>query len=329
MRQVKILILIVFLFILLGMSLLYYFKIYKPEQEEKKRLEEEEKKRLEEERKRIIEENNRQIEELKKKEAACVNGTFKDGRCICQLKWKGENCDQENKMACLTRDDCPPHSYCQSNRCICDPNYEGEMCNIQTTKCTSNNDCGINGQCLNEQCVCKENTSCGNKGKRCNPVSDGYGTFCRLTCNTNEDCNTEGMLGVECKDGQCRCSSEMGGEYCGSRDYDACLKISCPPETSHGCVNGFCICKDGYVHSGSDRYQYCNESECPCDTTKTFGGVPVEPSNQMCDNGICKINCKKDGSEGYPVPPFWKCACPNSTDNSDKQSDGTFARPCR
>ena len=165
------------------------------------------------------------------------NGPCKNGRCVCNEGYSGEDCSELTKQC---PNGCSKNGICTPNGCKCFEGYRGTSCDIVGCK----RNCTTHGTCVhNSQCVCDRGYAgldC-NTTFVCNPMNcSGHGV-----CNGPMKCACEeGWIGNDCSislcgdscdllHGKCRanrmceCKQGWGGQTVLA---EACLGLGCAPD---------------------------------------------------------------------------------------------------
>ncbi|EGT43369.1 hypothetical protein CAEBREN_17090 [Caenorhabditis brenneri] len=222
---------------------------------------------------------------------ACAETT---GKCECQARFVGENCDQ-----------CAPGYY--------DP-PECKPC-----------ECFVNGTvgdvCLPEdgQCPCKP----GFGGTFCDTCASG---FTNITAGCVECvCDSTGSEHSNCsaETGQCECKPAYSGLSCDKCQVgyfgDDCKFCNCDPMGTEGGVcdqtTGQCLCKEGFAGDKCDRcdiayYGYPNCKACACDGAGITSPECDSTSGQCpCNGNFTGRTCDKCAAGFYNYPDCRGCEC--------------------
>uniref|UniRef100_A0A8R1I6V3 Laminin-like protein epi-1 n=2 Tax=Caenorhabditis japonica TaxID=281687 RepID=A0A8R1I6V3_CAEJA len=216
------------------------------------------------------------------------------GKCECQARFVGENCDQ-----------CAPGYY--------DP-PECKPC-----------ECHVNGTvgdvCLPEggQCPCKP----GFGGTFCETCAAGF-TNVTAGCQ-NCVCDPTGSEHSNCSaaTGQCECKPAYAGLSCDKCQVgyfgESCTFCNCDPMGTEGGVcdqtTGQCLCKEGFAGDKCDRcdiafYGYPNCKACACDGAGTSSPECDTTSGQCpCNGNFTGRTCDKCAAGFYNYPDCRGCEC--------------------
>ncbi|CAI4221509.1 unnamed protein product [Auanema sp. JU1783] len=223
---------------------------------------------------------------------SCSEG---DGKCECQPRFEGENCDR-----CAKGYYDPPE--CKKCECAVDGTYN-ETC------------LPIDGQC-----PCKQ----GFGGTFCETCDSGFTNFtagclgcvCNDVGSEHSNCSTE--------TGQCVCKSAFSGLSCdkcqlGYYGFPNCTYCNCDPVGTEGgqCdqSTGQCLCKEGYVGDRCDKcdvgyYGYPNCQSCTCDGAGSSSPICDASSGQCpCYGNFTSRTCDKCAAGYYDYPNCKTCSC--------------------
>ncbi|ULT96990.1 hypothetical protein L3Y34_005063 [Caenorhabditis briggsae] len=216
------------------------------------------------------------------------------GKCECQARFVGENCDQ----CALGYYDPPECKPCE---------------------------CFVNGTvgdvCLPEdgQCPCKP----GFGGTFCDTCADG---FTNVTAGCVECvCDATGSEHSNCSaaTGQCECKPAYAGLSCDKCQVgyfgDDCKFCNCDPMGTEGGVcdqtTGQCLCKEGFAGDKCDRcdiayYGYPNCKACACDGAGITSPECDSTSGQCpCNGNFTGRTCDKCAAGFYNYPDCRGCEC--------------------
>ncbi|CAD6197231.1 unnamed protein product [Caenorhabditis auriculariae] len=222
---------------------------------------------------------------------ACAEGT---GRCECQPRFEGENCDR-----CAKGYYDPP----ECRACDCQVNGTvGEAC-LPT----------------DGQCPCKD----GFGGTFCETCAPGFTNVtagcvecvCDPTGSENSNCSAE--------TGQCECKAAFSGLACdkcqnGYYGYPNCTFCNCDPMGTEGGMcdeSGQCLCKEGFAGEKCDHcdigfYGYPNCKPCGCDGAGTTSPECEPASGQCpCNGNFTGRTCDKCAAGFYDYPQCKACSC--------------------
>ena len=153
-------------------------------------------------------------------------GICKDGKCVCNSGFKGDDCSTINPSTCPN--DCSGHGECDNSTatCKCDDGYEGDDCSDLDKTCP--NDCSGHGECDNGRCICEPNYS----GDDCS----------NILFKCENDCSGHG----KCVNGVCECDEEHTGSDCSESAPKACPN-DCSGNGRCNIVTGICECNSGFA----------------------------------------------------------------------------------
>eukprot|EP01052_Picozoa_sp_SAG31_P012600 SAG31_NODE_741_length_12429_cov_13.571127_4_plen_1359_part_00 len=171
--------------------------------------------------------------------------------------------------------DCGFHGRCLSGFCECTDGYTGLACKTPPDLCAS-------VTCESGLCI---------EG-RCNCIAGFGGAFCD-TAVVEDPCS-----GIECgsrgrctdSSHGCLCTDGYSGRNC-EIEPDLCAELSCGVHST-GCVQGVCVCEDGWIGT-------------TCSTNNVCGGVSCGPQGE-CIAGTCHCTAGFSGSN-CELPPAGAC----------------------
>merc|ERR1712167_243237 len=152
----------------------------------------------------------------------CSNhGLCDGGKCLCNLEWTGEAC--EERLWCANN--CSGHGMCHNGNCFCDPGYNGTSCHIYSGCLPGNGapDCNDNGICSHGQCFCKpewDGDACEKNKEHAEPT--------KCIIRNGVECGGHGI----CQLGQCVCEKGYYGAACESILSKKMLLQQAPGATS-------------------------------------------------------------------------------------------------
>uniref|UniRef100_A0AC34QHB9 EGF-like domain-containing protein n=1 Tax=Panagrolaimus sp. JU765 TaxID=591449 RepID=A0AC34QHB9_9BILA len=158
--------------------------------------------------------------------SSCVHGVCKDGQCICEMLYSGDDCSIKQ---CLPG--CEEHGICNDGVCECNQGWNGDNCFIEG--CYGN--CSDGGSCQlvkgTWQCACDS----GHYGRHCELKSES-------NCDDGIDNDDDGL--VDCEDSEC-CSSKFcaTNPICtnGVLPRDVLLRSQLPSDSNFFQMNKFLI----------------------------------------------------------------------------------------
>nr|XP_039266246.1 cell death abnormality protein 1-like [Styela clava] len=269
-----------------------------------------------------------------------VEKSKKDSRCTrkenCPRYCDGKICDYGYKCyknKCVPDDPCygikcTPNSKCKYGKCVCFDGYikKGDLCiddPCHVIDCEPDRYCKL-GKCVcrsgfiehNDKCVkCNKPKVFDSCATRC-PAScdDLRPRFCTTKCDYNKYCVCpEGYVQKSRKDDYCvrreHCPRYCDGRICApgyeciddecSRT-DSCKNKDCPYHSK--CVDGKCVCKDGYYLRRGRCVDLCRFRKCPDHSECKYGECECEHGYYM-KRGKCYNDEKKCG---------WFSECPDN-----------------
>ncbi|GMR41651.1 hypothetical protein PMAYCL1PPCAC_11846, partial [Pristionchus mayeri] len=227
-----------------------------------------------------------------KHNGACAELT---GKCECQERFTGENCDQ-----------CAPgyHSPPQCLPCDCKaPGTKGDVCTP-----------------TNGTCPCND----GYGGDFCERCGDG---FTNITAGCVEcGCDSVGSLHNKCdlSSGDCVCKAQFGGKKCeecapGYYDFPNCKYCDCDPSGTENGVcdakSGQCLCKEGFAGRHCEQcdinfYGYPNCKPCGCEGTGALSSeCDSKTGDCQCSGNYTARTCDKCAAGFYGYPECKECSC--------------------
>lgn len=190
-----------------------------------------------------------------------------NGNKICNIGWKGANCNQP-----FCRSGChATHGYCNSPfQCLCRTGWTGYNCD----QCIKKSGC-VNGYCIN--------------GNECRCNKDWSGSLCDTDLNQcrSSPCKNGGTCINSPNTYACKCLPGYIGKNC-ETENDACDGSPC--KNGATCVNKRidydCKCLPGYNGKDCDH----NINECaanPCINGKCIDGI--NSYTCQCLTGMCYL----------------------------------------
>ncbi len=212
---------------------------------------------------------------------------------------------------------CRQGRVCVNGFCLreCDPAdgagcVYGETCCAHVRACVDTDtdifNCGECGHvCPPEQSNVCSNGRCGCRGFSVNPCGEGYGCCddgCKDLRNDPENCGECGhsCRGLECVEGQCRCSNEdpcAGGEECCA---DGCRDLSSDPLNCGACgaaCDGGEDCCDGECVNTFTDTGHCGQCGHACASGEECCiGACTDTATDPYNCGECLVDCGAGGT---------------------------------
>jgi hypothetical protein len=235
------------------------------------------------------------------------------GQCACEEHWTGAMCDTS---ACP--DNCYENGLCMFGECLCGPQFFGDNCEHE--RCPQ--DCAGNGYCFMGKCMCND----GFGGSNC-LLQTGSSKVVRSKLESSKTsansstlapaATSQLQLGEVQEISAASASSAVGESW--QRKEGSSVRTCLNKCNWRGkCVEGSCVCHDGYQGSDCSIQTICNGNgrlteslletgerlmTCVCD--EGFGGRDCErqlvcahatcSGNGVCQHGSCACNAGFSG----------------------------------
>lgn len=178
--------------------------------------------------------------------------------CECTSPWYGDYCENTHCADYSEeegRPDCSGHGMCVQGQCFCAPGWGAAPNSVGPNTCAEplcDVDCGQHGQCSHNMCVCQEGWQ---------------GPACREPKCPN-DCSDHGTCSFPSPDSPAECTCEYGYALPDCQHPAAFTHLRACPNDCSGqglCLNGWCICEEGFGGADCAHADTSSERGCPRD----------------------------------------------------------------